>query len=181
MAATTDKPRYKHSRALYKPEDIERGLTALAIYGNSEKAVAALKANGLTAPSSRQLQNWRDQYPEQWNKAVREQAPKIEQQIVGDLLTTLQVSQRTVQVAVNKTLEQLEAGEAKDPAGAARNIATVVGITTDKFLTLTGRPSQIVENRTADQLLASIGRLVGATPVVDTTAEEISEATEISR
>jgi hypothetical protein len=76
---------------------------------------------------------------------------------------------------------QLYNGTAKDPAAVARNLATVAGISTDKFLALTGRPSQIVEHRDSRDLVKSLAAMAPNVFAIDGTAEEIDQVADEKR
>ncbi|MDP8909820.1 MAG: hypothetical protein M3N47_12070, partial [Chloroflexota bacterium] len=58
--------------------------------------------------------------------------------------------------ALQETAAQLERGELRDASLAARNAATVKGINVDKLLALSGRPSEVVEQRDPNEILASL-------------------------
>lgn len=147
----------------HTPEDIERGLTALVIAGNS------LKAAEMSGFSDKTLRNWRRDHPDRLERIELKRAPLIDALLVDEYrrqgLKALQVSSR----ALDKTSEALEAGTLKDPSAAAKNVATVSGIYADKVAIMEGRPTSIVEHRSADDVIKALERR----GFIDGTVEEV--------
>ena len=76
-------------------------------------------------------------------------------------------------ISVEKAREQLEAGEDRQPAASAQRLATVSGIATDKFLTLTGRPSQVTAATTVEEDLRFLrSRVIPDAEVVEEPEEQ---------
>ena len=170
MAAT------KAMAGRYSPAERRQALLVLALNGgNTKRAAEFLKDAGNPVPQQT-LSYWTRKHADELEEVTREHAPKLEQAMAGQILRTALAAHEATLIAVEKAREQLEAGEAKDPSTAARNLGTTAGILSDKYLTLTGRPTQITEHRSADQILANIARQIGA---VNSTAHEIPEAKQV--
>jgi hypothetical protein len=149
----------------HTPEDIERALTALVISGNS------LRAAEMTGFNDRTIRLWSEKHPDKLARIETKRAPLIDALLVDEYRRTgLQALQVTRQ-ALDKTAQALDEGTLKDPSSAAKNAATVSGIFTDKVAVMEGRPTSIVEHRTADDVLKNLERK----RFVDSTAEDLTE------
>jgi len=88
--------------------------------------------------------------------------------LVDGARTSALLAARLEQAALEAAVEQVEAGEAKDPATVARNAAVTKGINVNPVLKLTGRPTVITEYRNADDILDSLFKRLGIEePIVD--------------
>jgi hypothetical protein len=158
-------------RRTYTPEEVDVGLTTLALCGgDSKEAERRLEAAGSLIPSST-LRDWRTSvHPDRYVELCHLHAPEIEKRVIQ---RSQEIQQRALDVslkAINAAEQQLDANEAKDPGALAKNLALTHGIITDKSLTLQGRPSSIVGTTDARELLAEIRKDLGAIPG---TAEEL--------
>lgn len=152
-----------HDEALVKP----RGLLALALAGGN-----ARRASELCGVPESTLKRWRVQDAAEYERARIEVAPKLEAVILSDMREFVLEASRVKAVALQKTLEALEADEIpkRDLPGALRNITTAEAISVDKIMVLSGRPTSVVEHRSLGQLVA---RLAAIGAVVDGSAEEL--------
>jgi hypothetical protein len=143
----------------YTPEEVEKALLALALVGgNSGEASRRLKGANIEI-SPRLLRLWRSGlHARRYAELAQEYAREVEETIVQEARETAILAAEVERLALAKTLEQLEAGEIRDAAAAARNAATVKGINVDKLLTLSGRPNQIIEQSNPDEILAHLIR-----------------------
>lgn len=159
------------SRSRYTPEQITTGLTVLALCGgDAARAEAQLAEQGTPVPKST-LKDWRETFhPERYREISHELAPRIEEQVVHLQREIATTASRAALKALALESERLDAGQVKDAAASARNLSTVAGIATDKILSLTGRPTSVIEHRTVDESLKRLERL-GL--VVDSTATEL--------
>lgn len=162
----------KPARRYFTPEEVDAGLMMLAFCGgNSGEASRRLKEQGYNL-SDRVLRKFRSTtYPERYAELHRTRAQEIEDVIVTKMRETALQAADVQQRALEKTVEQLDNGELRDASTAARNAAVVQGIATDKLLTLTGRPTTVVEHRDAEDVLRGLAqRFPGL--IVEGTAEE---------
>lgn len=163
------------ARSSYTPEQITQGLTALALAGgNSVTAEAQLAELGCPIPA-RTLCAWRtDQHPERYRDICNEVAPQIEARVIHLQRELAVRATETALLAADLERDRLSKGDVKDAASSARNLSTVAGIAVDKIMSLTGRPTSVIEHRTVDESLNKLKRL-GL--VVEGTAEEIPATT----
>lgn len=120
------------------PEDIERGLQALAEAGGN--AEAASKATGIPATT---LRGWKALYPNEFVELRREKRTGL----IDD-----------VWAAAREALKQLKA---KLPMMKGEKVAVAFGILVDKALVMGGEPDTISETKVSDarsKLLAAIER-----------------------
>lgn len=160
----------------HSPEIILAGLYAMAAHGGSSTQARALliQQYGDKAPPERTLRGWRtDQYPRRYQHILTQKSTEIE----GLVEHQLRESTRLAGLVKHKLLERLHdeiPNLSKAELGkTAQQVAVTEGVGLDKLLTLTGRPNNITEHRTADEVLNSLeARFPEAT---DTTAEEDTE------
>lgn len=160
----------------YSPEEITHGLTCLATNGgNAVQAAEQLAQLGLDIPS-RTLYYWRSElHPDRYRDICEEIAPQIEQRVVH-LQRELAVRATNAALqAVDLEHKRIALGEVKDAAASARNLSTVAGISVDKILSLTGRPTSITEHRTPEQAMKRLKTLHPGL-FVEGTAEELPAA-----
>lgn len=163
--------------AKYTEADIDQALLALALSGGSS-AVASkrLKEQGAEIPE-KTLRNWREnQYPKRYAHLQQKYGAELEELAVRGIRSNLLLADQLERDMLEDFAGSYKSLDAKDKAGAIRNIATTKAINADKLLQLTGRPTQTIEHRNASDLLAQIAQRVGL-PAIEGTAEEITEAT----
>lgn len=160
----------------FSPQQVDAGLLALVQAGSAERASVLLEETQgyRIAPSTLNL--WRSKmHRDRFFEIAREHAPEQEEQLIHAKRALLARLEEGKALGIEKAIEQLESGEAKDPSAIARNLAVVGGIDTRDYLLLTGRPTEVVEHHNADDLLRKIKEYV------DSTAEEIpAELPELS-
>lgn len=148
----------------YTAQEKDKALALVAITGNLN---AVSEQTGIPKAT---LSYWRRQprYQEIHDKL----APQLEQEIVRSLRESISLADQVEKAALALELQRIEAGDIKDSASSARNMATVKGINSDKLLQLTGRPTQITEHRNTDELLTRLERMGVA---IEGTATEIKQ------
>jgi hypothetical protein len=163
----------------YALEDIERGLTALALCGGRLRQ--ASERSGVPEGT---LRYWADtSHHERYLEITTQVAGKVEDVIVQEARETASLAAQLERSALEAAQAQIDAGQAKDPSQVAQRASTVKGINVDKLLQLTGRPTHIVENRTADELLRKLGTALpgliveGTATEIPTDAEQIEQST----
>ena len=157
------------------PEDVIRCLSVLAAcHGASTKAESVLKEQGQNVDSST-LVRWRKIYPKRYAALHDEMARELEEQGIRNGREMILELHEAERLALSKTIEALEGGKVRDPAGTLQRLATTRGITTDKLMTLTGRPTQITENRSVDEIIRALRARVGISAQVIEEKEEPAE------
>lgn len=126
----------------YTPAEIDQALMALISFGSSTKAAAALdEAFGFDVPPST-LRNWRYLHADRYHELLRQHGTELEQKAVDAKRALLPLLAEGIALGVNKTIDELEAGDAKDPSASARNLAVISGIETRDLMLLTDRPTE---------------------------------------
>lgn len=146
--------------APYTQEEIDKCLTALVAYaGVANAAVKYLEsiADGGRVPTPGTLAQWaRTLHWERYEQLREQWAGKVEQTVANDMRDAAREAVEVQRLAVEKARERLEAGRDDDPARSAASLARVAQSNTDKLLSLTGRPTQITENRNVNEILRSL-------------------------
>src|SRR5581483_2942115 len=145
----------------FTQEEVDRGLTALIAWaGNAKAALRHLEATSTEdqrIPSYHTLCEWaRTKHWERYEQLRETWAGKVEQTVANDMRDAAREAVEVQRLAVEKARERLEAGRDDDPARSAASLARVAQSNTDKLLSLTGRPTQITENRNVNEILRSL-------------------------
>ncbi len=154
-------------------EIVDTALLAYAMCGSAATASERLKT--LDPPikvHEHTLHHWRKTlYPNRFRALVEKHATSIEAQVVTSVRGLALAASDAAHEAVALERTRIASGEVRDAAGSARNMATVLGIATDKLLLLQGRPTVISETRTADDVLRDLDA-TGRVSYVDSDAVE---------
>lgn len=170
---TTELEPLEHER--WTPDQIVAGLTALALNGgNASRAAEQLQAAGLEISHDTLTRFKNSRFPRRYRDACDRLAPQVENVVVNYHRELAVQAAHAAQRAVALETERLAAGEVKDAAKSAQNLATTAGIAVDKVLSLTGRPTSITEHRTPEQAFKRLQSLVPGL-VFEGSAEEMPE------
>lgn len=161
----------------YTTEEIERGLTQLALCaGNSREASKRLKDMGHKLPHQT-LDRWaRQTHRERYHEVRERQAPKIAARIANeaeDFFFVLQELERKTAEAYAEKLGEMKPGEF---AGALRNLTTSKALQIDKIASpLRGRPAVTIRHELD---ATGLVRKLSSTGLVEIegTATEITDA-----
>jgi methionine synthase II (cobalamin-independent) len=144
----------------FTQEEIDKCFTAMIAHaGSPTGAIRYLQHEEPEArvPSPGTLMNWaRGLHWERYEHLRETWAAKVEQTIANDMRDAAREAIEVQRLAVQRARERLEGGRDDDPAKSAASLARVAQSNTDKLMTLTNRPTQIVENRSVDELLRSL-------------------------
>lgn len=147
------------ARKTYTDTEVDQGLLALALADGSPTRANEHLPAGLTIPS-RTLRRWAKVHVDRYRELEAVEKPKLVPDMVDGFRQTITTATEVGLLALEKTREQLAADGTKDPAGAARNLATVAGIATDKLHAITGKPNLTVEvHHTVEQDLRVLEQL----------------------
>lgn len=177
LAGATQPPKKRARSPRYTPEEIERGLHAVALAGgNASRAHDELKAQGL-AVSRQTLHKWATElHADRYEHVRLEVLPRI----YGKIAQETEDLTRRYAKAEHKTLDRYEEElpnlKAGEVASALRNLATSRGISTDKANVLRDRPTAIVEHKSASEILRRLTEI----GVIDGTAEELPSAADVA-
>lgn len=159
------------SRSPHGPQTVDTALLAIAMTGGGILAAQKLlKPKGIDIPRST-LETWPHIYPNRYRDIAERHKSAIEGEIVASVRSLALRASHVAQRALELEEQRIESGEIHDAAASLRNIATTVGIAVDKTLLIEGRPTQITEQRTTDDVLAGL-RDKG---YIDSTAVETTE------
>ena len=143
------------------PERVDTALLTLAMLGGNARAAAEeLQAAGIEVKHAT-LNQWRTKlYPNRYRALAERHRSEVEERIVDTTRNIVDKSGEAALLAIQIGIQRMtdDPGSLRDPAGAARNYLTALGIATDKLLLLTDRPTQITEIRSADDVLAELDR-----------------------
>lgn len=150
------------SRKDYSDHDVERGLYALIAFGGSPApASRALKdAFGLDVNPAT-LRTWRDAtHQQRYTDLQIKHAQDIEDAMVRDTRDLARAAGVIVREAIELTHDKIEKFghmiRANEAAQIAASMAKVQQTQIDKMLTLTGRPDQITETRSAADIIRAL-------------------------
>jgi ATP-dependent exoDNAse (exonuclease V) alpha subunit len=149
----------------YADADIERGLTALAVLGDSEQA-----SEHTGIPSST-IRSWTKNQPERYEHILNNRARLIDQACIDEFRNLAQTAVRVSLIAVKQEEKNLLAGRTREPGQSGLNLIKTAALAIDKIALMEGRPTSITEHRTADDILRGLEK---QGYLIDSTAEELS-------
>lgn len=161
----------------FSDEEVEMGLMALVAWaGSPTRAARYLKETGKLDVSDSTLRNWKQVHAIRYTELREKYKDQLEEQLTQELRDVAIIATNAARLAVEKATDALESGEERDPARAAANLSKVAATSTDKVLSLTGRPTQITQTRNAEEIIRSLVQL-GVIQVPDAPAlPEASDA-----
>ena len=150
----------------------QKAIAALATYRDITQAKEFMAEQGYNL-SEAALETVRRNKADEIEEARRELAPMMELKLTNDLLAETVRVTSVIDRAVRRTERLLERDAISDPAKAARDLGQLRTQAIDKRLALEGRPTQIIEKRSPDEILAKLEALGVVKQVdVESTAEE---------
>jgi len=165
----------KRPSGRYTPEEVERGLFALAVWGDGTAASGQLAASGHKIPA-RTLNHWKLTHSERFREIANKQTKLVREVIAQEQVEIAHAAGEAERVAIAKTKKQLEDGSCKDVSTAGRNLAVQKGIALDHSLKLRGEPTVIHEHRQAADIIKNLKRLAPRVFDANGRAEEIRPA-----
>lgn len=135
---------------VHTPHNVESVHIALLTYATTGNYEQAGEITGIHKDTIRW---WVKQYPGHYQKLAQKHAASIEKVVATKVRTTVLAASHALDKAVALEEARLEAGDVKDAAASARNLATVMGIGVTKILELEGRPTSVVEHRNSDDAI----------------------------
>lgn len=145
------------SKTIYTAEERTRALVCLASRaGNARRTARDLKEQGLEIAEST-LRGWRDS--DEYETIRSKYGHKLEEFMINELRERMVEQAEVERLALEKTRAALEAGDIKDPARTMRDIAHAKSQNIDKLRVMTGRPTDITEHRSLDELVKALAAL----------------------
>jgi hypothetical protein len=149
----------------YSPQDVERGLTALAVTGSDRKASEACGIPRAT------LKDWRQRHAERLAQIQRDRLPEIAGRVASEFESLIRKG-IDVQVQIFERMRAEVANLApRELSGALKNAAIATGVATDKSRLLRELPTEIREQRPVHEIEAELRRRGWI--IDDDSAEEI--------
>lgn len=156
-----------------KPHTPETKRTALATLvrsgDNAAEACRRLAANNITVPE-RTLRHWAITEPDLLQEIRYQLQPELEKLIIQDSVETELLLLHTTRKAAHQASQQLDDGQAKNPSGVAKDLAIAYGVLTNNNQLRQNKPTQIVQDQGARELIAEIRASLGP---IDSTAEDL--------
>lgn len=151
--------------AVTSSDDIERGLTVLAMAGdNSIRAAEISDFNAST------LRNWRITYAKRYEEIRAERGPELER-LIGHEARALAVRYAQAEhKALDEATDNIEGADLSQLSTFLKAAAIGKAVNLDKMLLLDGRPTAISEHRTRDEIFKELER----DGFIDSTAEDMS-------
>jgi len=155
-----------------------RALTVLAACAGQKTAAAKLLRQQGVRVSESTLVRWRERHPDVYDRAQVEVAEALEQRMAGQHrelgLRALELTDLAL-TEFESAADQLTADQA---ARAARDLVHVADTAAKTMLTLTGRPSEITETRSVQEIGRSLAERFPNVVTVEGTAEELDGGAE---
>lgn len=141
----------------FTQEEIIKAITLLAFRaGDFRTASKELRANGIEVTPER-LKKWAEgEYAEDYKRIRDRYKHELEEEAVREMRAHVALAAKAERLAIEKAVERLEQGKSVSPAQDALSMARVKKENIDKLLALTGRPQQIIEDRSAEQVVKSL-------------------------
>lgn len=161
----------------YNAEEITDALMAMiASAGSATRAKALLEQQEKRAPAVGTLREWVTHTHWQQYQELRDKwAAQIETGIVNDYRDAIRSALEAELLAIEKAKERLENNKDEDPARTAANLARAAQSSTDKMMTMQGKPTQISETRDVMEIMRGLVAM-GVLQVPEGPAGEIPEA-----
>jgi hypothetical protein len=152
---------------------VDLALKAIAFATDLHEAVVILKQAYDIDTTTMQLEGLRWQNMDRYRECAREMAPLKEGDLTMEQLDNAQIAARVAKKGLLASEKRLEADEEKEPARVARDASQVMSQAVDKRLAAEGRPTQIIEKRSPEQIAARLAQLgIKVGPAIEATAEE---------
>jgi hypothetical protein len=164
----------------YSEEEITEGLMAMIAWaGNASAASRYLKSQKQIELPAVTLNGWKTSHAIRYDELREKYSGQVEAALAHELRDSAMQATQLTQLAMRKATERLESGEEQDPSRAAANASRVAQASVDKLLSITGRPSKIVETRNVQEVLRSLAaKGVIAIPEAEEAAVELTEGNE---
>lgn len=158
----------------YSQDEIDGALIAYWLEGeHAERAAKHVE------PSENTIREWATRtHRGRYHELVERNAPLLDKQLLRKQEAIQLEALETITLAIRQTKQQIEAGRHRNPDQAAQRLAVAMGIITDKWLLLQGRPTQINQPAEADAHLRALAHRFPWL-VVDSDAEEVHAAKQL--
>lgn len=124
--------------------------------GNASAASRYLAREGPCPINPSTLNHWKILYAARYDELREKYSEQMETQLANEMREIARMAVEVERLALEKAQQLLLSGDDRDPSRSAANAARVAQSSTDKLLSLTGRPSQITETRGIQEILRSL-------------------------
>lgn len=131
-------------------------MALVAWAGSPTNAARHLKSSGKLDVSSSTLASWKQTHALRYDELREKYSAQMEEALSHEFREAAMQAVQLEKLAMEKATALLEAGKDNDPSRSAANAARVAQSSTDKLLSLTGRPTQIVEQRNTEEIIRSL-------------------------
>ena len=159
-------------------EDLVRAFAVLYMNGGNIKRTVEQLEGSPTKVSMVTLTKWRLEFPARYAHVGQVFRDVAEEQIIVALRENTIAAVHASTQAIHLEAENIAAGKVKDPAAAAQRLMTVAGIGIDKMLGMTGRPQNIVQHQSGQEILRALSEFNQVRIDVESTAEPV-DAVEV--
>jgi uncharacterized protein YeaC (DUF1315 family) len=141
----------------YTEEQTQTALMALIAWaGNAAAASRYLKSDKGIEINPATLSNWKQTHAIRYDELREKYSAQLEESLAHEFREVAMQAVQLERLAMERATEALEKNQDKDPSRSAANAARVAQSSTDKLLSLTGRPTQITESRNIGEILRSL-------------------------
>lgn len=141
-------------------EEVTTILMALIAWGGHTSNASRYLANEKQIEiSPKVLADWKTRYGERYDDLREKFAGQLEGKLVHEMRDVARLALETERLAIEKAHSRLAKDEDQDPGRTAANLARVTQSSTDKMLSLSGRPTHITESRGVEELLRSLVKM----------------------
>jgi hypothetical protein len=148
----------------HSPVTIDRALTLLLFGTPMPDVIATLKNEYGTVVTPQTLRKWRDDtHAKRYAELHDKHKEDIESDAIRRMRERLRLVDQAEMLAVTKVISELQGSKltGKDAAMAALQMSRVKAQNVEKLMQLTGRPTQIIEDRTGDVTNQVVRELMG--------------------
>lgn len=154
-------------------EDVVRAFALLYMNGGNIVRTVRQLEESPTKVSRPTLIKWREEMPARYAHVGKVFKDVAEEQIIVALRENTIAAVHASTQAIHLEAENIAAGKVKDPAAAAQRLMTVAGIGIDKMLGMTGRPQNIVQHQSGQEILRALSEFNQVRIDVESTAEPV--------
>jgi cell division protein ZapA (FtsZ GTPase activity inhibitor) len=133
------------------------------------------RASEATGTPESTIRRWLEIHNDRFHELRRQNEHRFDELIASRAEGIQLQAFETIAKLVEKVDQDLENGQVRNPDQAAQRLATVLGIVTDKWLLIKGRPNNIVGTQDASEHMRSLAQKFPWL-VVDSTAEDVTDA-----
>lgn len=148
----------------HAPATVDRALTMLLFGTSIPEVLRVLRVEYETSVTPQTLRKWRDDtYAKRYAELHDKYKDDIESDAIRRMRERLRLVDQAEMLAVTRVISQLEDQKlsGKDAAMAALNMSRVKAQNVEKLMQLTGRPTQIIEDRSGDVTNQVLRELMG--------------------